>query len=50
MIAFLLALFVLFCLTVAAVVAVWVLFAIVAIRVTVAIIKSMLFLFFGGRR
>jgi hypothetical protein len=50
MIAFLFALVVLFFLAAAAIVALWAMFAIFAIRVSVAIIKSILFLFAGGRR
>ena len=50
MIAFLFVLSVLFCLAVAALVAVWAVFAIVAIRLCVAIIRSILRVFAGGRR
>ena len=50
MIAFLFVLFVLFCLAVAALVAVWAVFAIVAIRLCVAIIRSIFWVFAGGRR
>ena len=50
MIAFLLVCLVWFGLAVAALVAIWALFAVVAIRLCIGIIRSIFWLLFGGRR
>ena len=50
MIAFLFICLVLFCLAIAALIAVWAVVAMVAIRLCVGIIKSIFFLLSGGRR
>ncbi len=49
-IAFLLVCLLLFGLAVAALVAIWALFAVVAIRLCIGIIRSIFWLLFGGRR